>query len=241
MKRAYLVVLIGWLVPAPAFASPCIVGSLASYVALGNGGCNIGDAQFYNFVDLPLQGGAFVIPDTNVLVNPVDSMNPGFRFDVNGHAPAGDIFERVIGYSLSGPGFLGSQLALTGSDVSGDGAVTVLEKGCLGAAFGAGQFCSGIDAPLGAFDLGPFGQQLNDSTSFARTTLLGTIVDITVDGGTGGAAGLTSATTRFTAAPVSSSVPEPATLTLLALGLVAGIGRQRRRVRKPIDAASDVT
>ena len=71
MKRACLVVLIGWLVPAPALASPCIVGSLASYVALGGGGCNIGTAQFFNFLDLPLQGGAFAIPDTALLVNPV--------------------------------------------------------------------------------------------------------------------------------------------------------------------------
>ena len=232
MKRACLIVLIGWLLPAPAFATSCTPGSLASYVALGGGGCSIGTAQFFNFVDLPLQPGAAPIADSNVLVNPLGAANPGFRFQVNSQAGAGDFFDRVIGFSLSGPGFLGSQLTLSGSNVTGDGAVTVLDNDCLGAAFGAGQFCSGIDAQLGGFDLGFFGQQLTDSISFASTSPLGVIVDITVDGGTGGTAGLTSATIQFTPTPQATAVPEPATLTLLSLGWVAVKGRQRLRNRK---------
>ena len=231
MKRACLIVLIGWLLPAPAFATPCTTGSLASYVALGGGGCSIGTAQFFNFVDLPLQGGAAPIADSSVLVNPLGAANPGFRFDVNSQAAAGDIFERVIGFSLSGPGFLGSQLTLSGSNRTLDGAVTVLNDDCLGAAFGAGQFCSGNDAQLGGFDL-EFFQQLTDSISFASTSPVGVIVDITVDGGTGGTAGLASATIQFTPTPQGTAVPEPATLTLLSLGWVAVKGRQRLRNRK---------
>jgi hypothetical protein len=139
----------------------------------------------------------------------------------------------MIGFSLSGPGFLGSQLTLSGSTVTGlDGAVTVLTAECLGAAFGAGQFCSGIDAQLGGFDLGTFGQQLTDSNSFAPTSLLGAIVDITVDGGSGGTAGLRSATTQFAPTTQATPVPEPATLTLLAFGLVAVKSRQRLRDRR---------
>jgi hypothetical protein len=235
MKRACLVALIvGWLLPAPAFASPCIVGSLANYVALGAGGCNIGTAQFFNFVDLPLQGGAAPISDNGSFVSPVLTGNPGFNFNVNSLALAGDLFERRIGYSLSGPGFIGNQLALTGSNVSTDGAITVIEDKCLGAAFGAGGFCSGIDAQLTGFDLGPlFGQSLTDSLTFPSKPLFGVIVDITVDGGTDGTAGLTSVSSRFT----PQAVPEPATLTLLSIGLAAITGRRLRNRKSPHSSA----
>lgn len=230
IKRACLVTLMCWLLPTAASAAPCLPGSLASYVALGGGGCSVGTALFFDFVDLPLQGGAAAIPDSDVLVNPVSIGGPGFRFDVNTEAAAGDIFERVIGFSLSGPGFGGNQLALTGSNVTFDGANTVLEHGCLGAAFGPGPFCSAIDAELAVFDLDLLGQSLSDSLSFPATALLGIILDITVDGGTSGTARLASATIQFT--PQDRPVPEPATLTLLAFSLAAVMGRQRLRNRK---------
>jgi len=231
MKRTCFAVVVCWLLPAAAWATPCIPGSLASYVALGSGGCNIGSAQFFDFRDLPLQGGAAALPDSSTLVNPVDAGHPGVRVDVNGQAGADTPLERVIGDSLSGPGFGGNDVSLTGSDVTFDGAVTVIEHRCLGAAFGPGQFCSGInDSPV-AFDLGFLGQSLLDSSTFASATLLGVIVDITVDGGTFGDASLRSATTQFTPAAAPVAVPEPATLTLLALGLGAGIARRRARRR----------
>ena len=110
MKRACLVTLMCWFLPAAAFAAPCVPGSLASYVALDGGGCSIGTALFFDFVNLPLQPGAAPIADSNVLVNPVSGAGPGFRFQVNSQAGALDFLDLHLGYSLSGPGFIGNQL-----------------------------------------------------------------------------------------------------------------------------------
>src|SRR4051812_30346643 len=153
MKRVCLAAFMCWLLPTAAFASPCVPGSLASYIALGGGGCTVGNALFFNFVDLPLQGGAAAIPDSSTFVNPLDPTHPSLQFNVNAVVGANQIRERVIGYTLSGPGFIGSQLTLGGSSVTGDGAVTVIEDECLGAAFGLGQFCGATDAQLVAFNL----------------------------------------------------------------------------------------
>jgi hypothetical protein len=226
MRRAGLVTMICWLLPSAAFAAPCVPGSLASYVALGGGGCNIGTALFSNFTDFPLQGGASSIPDSSAFVNPLTAGAPGFRFDVTSHAAAGDILERVFGYSLSVPGFIGAELTFAGNSVTGDGAIIAIEHQCIGAAFGAGLSCAN-DAQLAAFDLGPFGSSVAQSITFAPALLMGVVIDVTVDGGTMGSAGLASVTTRFTAQPQAAPVPEPGTLLLLGGGLAVVVGRQR--------------
>jgi len=230
MKRACLVTVMCWLLPSAAFAAPCIPGSLATYVGLGAGGCNIGSATFANFVDLPLLGGASPIPDSGTFVDPITTPGaPGFGFQVNILQDPNHMAERRIGFTLSGPGFTSSQLGLVNSVVNIDGANTAIENECLGAAFGLGGSCGATFGQLTALDLG-FLTQLTDSSTFANIALLGVILDITVDGGTIGGASLASATAQFT--PIQAApVPEPATLGLLGLGLAA-IAGQRYRARK---------
>jgi hypothetical protein len=219
IKRACLAVLVCGLIPAAAFASPCAPGSLTSFIALSSTGCTIGASQFFNFTNLPLLGGATPIPDSSTFLSPLGVSTPGFRFNVNSDAGFGDILERVIGFSVSSPGLVGGQAFMTGNNVTGDGAITVVDKLCLGAAFGVGQFCSAIDGQLVDFDLGILGNQTSESSSFASMTALGVIVDIVVDGGTDGHAGLASATTQFTPA----AVPESSMLPFVAIGLIAGL------------------
>ncbi len=221
MKRACLAVLLYVLFPTSAFAASCLPGSLASYIALGDTGCSVGSARFFNFTDQPVQPGATPIADSGTLVNPVDvAYFPGLRFDVDSDAAAGVFLQRIIGFSVTGASFTGNQVALHGSAVTPDGAVTAIEEKCIGQAFTAGGFCAGTSALLVAFDVG-VDASLLESLAFTPATLLGVVVNIGVDGGTGGSAALGSATTQFTA------VPEPATLALLGMGVVAGLSRRR--------------
>ena len=225
IKRACLAVLFCGLIPAAAFASPCGPGSLASFIALGSSGCTIGSTQFFNFTALPVLGGATLLPDSASFVTPLGVSTPGFRFNVNSDVGPGAIFERRIGYSISSPGLIGAQTFLTGSNVTTDGANTLIENLCLGAAFGVGETCGASTAQLVPFDLGGLGQSLSESTGFPSKSLLGVIVDITVDGGTDGHAVLASGTTQFTPAPL----PESAMLPFVAIGLIAGLAGMRAR------------
>ena len=231
MKRACLVALLTWLVPTAATAAPCIPGSLASYVGLGAGGCNIGSALFSNFVDLPVQLGATPIPDSSVFVTPLSAAGqPGFQFNVNAAAAANDLFERTIGFTLAGTGITGARFNMNGSVPVGDAANTLIENACVGASLGPGFSCGALPLQLVGFDNAIIGRLLSDSLSFAPVSLLGIAVDITVDGGSGGAAKLASVSTQFTqqAAPV----PEPATWTMLALGLAGLFGSRGLRAKK---------
>jgi hypothetical protein len=228
MKRACLAALICWSLPTAAFAAPCVPGSLASYLALGSAGCTIGPATFFNFANLPLQGGAAAIADSSALVTPVnDPFRPGLTFNVNSEAQAGNFQQRVIGFSVGGFSIIGNQINLGGSAVTPDGAVIVAEDKCLGGVFALGSTgCTTTEMSAVAFDLGPLDRSLSESLQFAPTSSVGVVLDISVDGGLEGSASLRSATAQFTA------VPEPATLALVGVGLAAAAGRRRRsRIR----------
>lgn len=74
MKRTRLFLTMGLaLVSSLAWAAapPCVPGTLASYIALGSGGCSIGMATFAEFgYAAKASGGARPIPPDQIKVNP---------------------------------------------------------------------------------------------------------------------------------------------------------------------------
>jgi hypothetical protein len=97
MKTSVFLAIVLFVAVGIASAAPLCVndGTMVSYIALGNGGCSIGDLLFY-----------------------------GFRYTDSGSAPASAVFLTPISSSLtsSGPGlsFASSDWTATGTLLSGD-------------------------------------------------------------------------------------------------------------------------
>src|SRR4029077_10286195 len=119
-----------------ATAAPaCISGnSLASYVALGQAGCNVGPLQVKDFVFsvVSFGGGATPLTGAGISVNTVFlSDGFGLRFS-------------STGFQVSGAGFVNYLIAYTwdptadirgASDILDPGPVDIVTDGCVGAVF----------------------------------------------------------------------------------------------------------
>lgn len=203
----------GCLAGAPAAAAPCKPGLLSDYTGLAN--CTIGGLTFSGFSVELFPGATLQIDPTMVMLSPVDG---GFGI---GSTPlsalAGDLLGlRFLFQVSSGQPLTGGTIAL-GDDrsVIPDGVITGLLSA--GAAGDAIAFDIGIDA------------QPSASFVAAPASFFDVFVELGIDGGTGGQAaiGPTLATVRF--APAVQQVPEPASLSVAALGLLALVAGRRRR------------
>jgi hypothetical protein len=221
-----------WLVlSGAAAAAPCVPDSLAGYIGLGAAGCTIGPNTFSGFQTFAVPGAATPIEPSDVAVNPVVAASgSGFDFILNstagGAAGAGDLFEILIGYQVSGSNLTSASVQLDGATATGDGVVTAVTDLCAAfAAFGPGTCDTGPLQTLIALH-SEFDDLSSDQLTALLATPLGVVTDIAVDGGIGGSASLSSAGNRF---GVALAVPEPSTVLLLALalGLIASIGRHR--------------
>ncbi len=98
-----LAIAVGLLLSLPLIASvttPCVPGTLASYIALGARGCSIGNVTFANF-SYPVST-ANTIPPNEILVTPVPVVfNPGLAFSAPWQAAAGQIQTSTIDYTVS--------------------------------------------------------------------------------------------------------------------------------------------
>ncbi|HEY3459153.1 MAG TPA: hypothetical protein VGK64_31500 [Bryobacteraceae bacterium] len=207
-------------------AAPCTNGTLASYVALGAGGCTIGSNSLFGFEVLSGTAGATPIGTVDLAIAPFGTTASfGFTATTTQTAGAGTLLESIFTYKISGDSYTASSISLSGSSETGDGAVTDIQNYCAGGAFGPDGVtgCTAVTGALVTVD----GAQQTDTALFAGVSLLSITDDFTLDGGLAGSATGGSFTDRFTAGAVST-IPEPFGFALTSLGLAIGILLRRR-------------
>lgn len=210
----------------PSAAAPvCLPGTLAGYIALGAGGCDLGPATVSNFSSAALLVGATEILPGDVLVTPVAGA-VALDFGVNAAAGPGDLLDILIRYTLSGASFTANSLSMSGSSATDDGVVTAVEDKCLGGLFAGADPttpCAGDPLTLIVVE-DQFGLISPESASFPATSFFDVFAQITVDGGVNGTAALDGTVrTSFSGA----RVPEPSILLVLGSGLAWFAARRR--------------
>ena len=217
------------LLASKTSAATCTNGSLATYVGLGSAGCTIGSNTLSNFTIEPGSNGATAISPGLINIMPLGgSADPGITIMVEKSA-AGNIFEAIFNYTISGNGYKSETYTLAGSSETGGGGVTGVQNNCAGGVFSSGGVsgCSGVSGSLLTLD----GIQNQDSGSFDTPFFLSVTDDFTIDG-TGGTAAAGTLTDRFSAV----AVPEPASIVFSTLAFVLASGLLFLRGRKSITA-----
>jgi hypothetical protein len=203
--------------------------TMADYVALGSGGCVIGDKLFSSFYYQPSHGGTGpAVAASAVFLTPVDagtySPGPGITFS------SGSWF--VPGGSTIEPSFFDASITFSVNVLRGGALIedATLTMGSESRVTGAGQATIGEDvfAANGYTELGVMDVDVNgplvDHIVFARTSGIQVAKNffIGVDKNATGSARIYSFTENF------SEVPEPLGAILIGSGLLA-LGAWRRR------------
>ena len=223
MSRLVLfLALTGGLVPLSA-APACISGgNLAGYMALGSGGCTIGEllVKDFSFGVGPSGGGATPITAGDVTVTPTFGADLlGIQFSSAGFSVTGGQFVNyTIGYTWDPSGDIRGM-----GDVLDPGTTDILTNGCVGVAF-SGTSCSGTPVSVHVFQ--GVTSQLTDAVFFPDTAILGVLNNISLQAN-GGAASIDHFIEN------DAYVPEPGSAGLLGLGLAMFWGGLMRTARRP--------
>ncbi len=232
MKKVALCVGVLMLMGLNAWAttvSPCVEGSLSSYIALGKIGCSIDDKVFSNFKYVGTQsGGATGVTAGGIDVSPLsaDPSDPGVLFAAGWGASSGQKEDSLISFLVSvasgAATIKDASIVELGSAPFGTGVASIAETLCVG---GTKFPCTKTITRIKTIDGGGF-IQLQDNVIFSPTGQVFAVKDILVRGGTNGEVSLSGVQDNF------SQIPEPATLILFGSGLVGLGGLVRRRFRK---------
>jgi len=201
------------LLAGTAFGGPCLPGSLQDYLFL-SAGCTVNSVLFQDFFLGEIASFSTEIDPLTIQVTPGGSPSGAFfLFTLNRTAGPGEVLESSIHFDATGA-LAGASIRLGNPVVAGDGAVTgVLDVCADGFFLGVEPVgCNGNPGAAIAFAT-DFDTQPVDSLRFATSSFFDVFVDLTIDGGLGGFAGLDTA-------EAAVLIPEPSALLLIAGGLV---------------------
>lgn len=217
------------------WATPvCVDGnSMATYIALGPTGCQIGDKIFSNFSYTPTSINTTPVPATSVVIDTVGPSGEtisgpaiGLQFNAPWTAGSGAANDAAIDFTVTIAGgrrlFIGDASLAQVSAISGSGAASVGESGCGPAPCTVGQWT------LMTFNSSS-GTRASDHAIFTPTGSVEVIKNLSVAGGSDGIASLSVVQDTFS----QTVVPEPTTtvLTLISLSLIS-VGVLRRRGKR---------
>lgn len=212
------------IAPLASAAPICVMGTLASYEALGGGGCTIGTNIISGFnTPSGITGATAIAPGTIEITPSGGTSSPTLTFSTSATASNGAIFEALINYSIAGDEYTSDTMMLSGSSSSGNGDATDIQNYCLG-----GKFDSTGVSNCSSFNTGDLLVLGNgsDAATFAATASLSVTHDLTFDSGGVGVGNTASGGTvmdTYTATPATTGTtgtPEPAAYLLLAAGLI---------------------
>jgi hypothetical protein len=226
MKLAVMLVLCGGWLTLNLHANPCVAGSLSSYISLGTTGCTIGTNVVSSFVDYSSgTTGATELPASAVSIAPSGGdTDPQLQFTVNESVDAPPLLETFFTYQISGNPYNQSQIDLSGSSETGQGAVTDIQNLCADGTFGPDGVdgCTGTPNSLLTLD----GFINTNSTPLSVLSFLTVTDDFTIDPSDAGSASGGVFTDQFTVS--TTTVPEPA-LSVLPCALLFALAALRKR------------